>query len=231
MKIKSWQFRPHNIIVFTYTIVFIFWAFPSFDYFRKGFDQPLSLLSLGGLGLIIAIITAWCTAYLAYNIGKNTAPIRPGGKLSINQALPNNSYFIFIILSSIGLLAVFYSLIKSGGSSFIMDSIQTGKANELKKAMYEDYSIGVISLRYASIMCGALLIARRLSGLKNNLLDSAAVILVLCTALLSSSLPLEFYTSLLHLIYKAPRKRNTGFFWPNDTSGFNNIRHGHMVSI
>ncbi|VFB20064.1 O-antigen polymerase [Pseudomonas fragi] len=188
MKIKSWQFRPHNIILFTYSIVFIFWAFPSFDYFRKGFDEPLSLLSIGGLGLGVAITTAWCLTYLFYNIGKNKAQSKNNQPMPIRQALSDKSYAIFIALTFIGLIAVFYSLAKSGGISFIVDSIQTGRANELKRAMYEDYSVGIISLRYSAIMCGVFLIARRLSGVKHLMLDSAALVFVLCTALLSSRL-------------------------------------------
>lgn len=188
MKIKSWQFRPHNIIVITYTVVFIFWAFPSFDYFRKGFDEPLPLLSVGGLGLIVAILFAWCMTYLFYNAGKSTARERSHKKLTINEALSNKAYFLFIILSSIGLLAVLYSLMKSGGVNFIFESVQSGRANELKKALYEDYSVGILSLRYASVMCGALLISRRMCGIKNLPLDAAAFFLVLSTALLSSRL-------------------------------------------
>lgn len=188
MKIKSWQFRPHNIIIITYTVVFIFWAFPSFDYFRKGFDEPLPLLSVGGLGLIVAILSAWCFTYLFYNAGKLTARKKSQTRLSINEALSNKAYFLFILLSSIGLLAVFYSLMKSGGVYFIFDSVQSGRANELKKALYEDYSVGILSLRYASVMCGALLICRRMSGIKNLPLDAAAFFLVLSTALLSSRL-------------------------------------------
>lgn len=188
MKIKSWQFRPHNIILITYSVVFIFWAFPSFDYFRKGFDEPLPLISVGGLGLIAALLLAWCMAYISYNLGKSFARRKNQRVLLITEALSNRSYFLFILLSGIGLLAVFYSLMKSGGVYFILDSVQAGQANQLKKALYEDYSVGVLSLRYASVMCGALLISRRMSGIKNTLLDSAALILVLFTALLSSRL-------------------------------------------
>lgn len=188
MKIKSWQFRPHNIILITYSVVFIFWAFPSFDYFRKGFEEPLPLFSVGGLGLIAALLSAWCMAYIFYNLGKAFARRNNQRILSINEALSDRSYFLFILLTSVGLLAVFYSLMKSGGIFFILDSVQAGQANQLKKALYEDYSVGVLSLRYASVMCGALLISRRMSGVKNTLLDSAALILVLFTALLSSRL-------------------------------------------
>ncbi|MCU1756084.1 hypothetical protein [Pseudomonas helleri] len=188
MKIKSWQFRPHNIILITYSVVFIFWAFPSFDYFRKGFDQPLSLFSVGGLGLISALLSAWCMAYVFYNIGKILSCSKNRPTLLINEALSNRTYFLFILLSGIGLLAVFYSLVKSGGMYFILESVQSGQANQLKKALYEDYSVGVLSLRYASVMCGALLISRRMSGIKNTLLDLSALTLVLLTALLSSRL-------------------------------------------
>lgn len=199
MKIKHWQFKPYNIIVITYTVVFMFWAFPSFDYFRKGYDEPLPLLSVGGIGLIVAILAAWCLAYICYNAGRSVANNKSGKQLSVATALSNRSYFLFIILSSAGLTAVFYTLMKSGGIFFILDSVQSGQANDLKKAMYEDYSVGVISLRYASVMCGALLISRRLSGIKNLPLDAAALALVLFTALLSSRLTVS--ASLLGGLY------------------------------
>ena len=66
----------------------------------------------------------------------------------------------------LGLCASFLAIMKTMSIGDILFVVQGGQANALKQALYEDYSFGIVSLRYGVILSGSFVIYRRLIGVK-----------------------------------------------------------------
>lgn len=181
-------FRPHALLIITHLAAFLAWLFPSFDYFRKGFTNSLDLFSLGGLVLLNYLLLASLVTYIGYRLGK-AKPSRHT-TIDIREIASTRNYLLLNVIAFIGVAASLLTIMKSGGIGFLMSALSDGRANELKFSLYENYSAGILSLRYVSIYCGAFLIARRLSGEKLLTVDILSLALLATSSLISSRLTL-----------------------------------------
>lgn len=187
MKITRKIFWPHNVYLITTAMSFLAWVTPDFGVLRKGFDKPIDLVSVAGLWALVAIFVCYMALKIGFVIG--------GGQMeaaSVNHEFFSND-FVYVMIIFVALLGDAYSVIsiyRAGGMGIIFSSLTDGSANDLKKALYEDYSAGFATLRYTSILSGALLFARRLWGQRRFVLDVGAFSSLLICALISSRLSL-----------------------------------------
>lgn len=145
----------------------------------------------------ILLLVAWyggivLAASAGYAIGKRL-PLMNGIRIASHEMA---GYALLTGVAAIGLTAVLATL-GSGGISFIIDSIAKSQANLLKKRLYEDYSAGLFTLRYAAVPTGAIALYRlvfgsREPGLRKSpllfALDALNVAFLGATALISSRL-------------------------------------------
>lgn len=191
IRISSAIFRPHVILLLTNLTAFACWLFPSLNYFRKGFTNPYPITSVAAIGYITLILLLSSFAFIGYKSVCLAISQPPSlTDRSIESLKSRNLYLSLIVLTSIGAFYSIYSITKSIDIHSLFFILTSGKANDIKYALYEQYSAGIPSLRYLSIYCGAFLLSRRLCGIRSPLLDSAAAILVILTSLISSRLTL-----------------------------------------
>jgi hypothetical protein len=102
----------------------------------------------------------------------------------------SSAYLALTIVGSLGFAFLMLFLVSQVGLSGIKTVLMEGQGNQLKDALYEDYSIGPLSLRYVVILSGGVGIFRLLSGISRSWMDFYNLMMLLLTALVSSRLSL-----------------------------------------
>lgn len=186
---KKLLVTPYGLVMITVAMSFIAWLVPDFGFLRKGFDQPEDLVSPG-----LIVVICWYGAiiglsYFGFKIGQSMA-LRTD---LFNRYTPLDDTVTYAAISAVSLSGVIYLdyyLISKSGLSQIIEFINEGQANLIKETLYESYSIGVLSLRYATTLSGALALYRIVSGISRSWIDLINIGLLLNVALISSRLSL-----------------------------------------
>jgi hypothetical protein len=190
MKIPVYLFnKPSNISMVAAALSFLAWAFPRFGMLRKGFDKAAELDPVA-----ILILAAWyMLIFFSFRVGQffGTAP---GGKYSQSPAVAsldaNLPYYAFTIIAAVGVLAATVKVFGSLSFSAAFDFILSGNANAMKEAIYDDYQIGLLSLRYVEIYPAAIALYRLATRRRLSLSIVINLMLLLVCVLLSSRLML-----------------------------------------
>lgn len=197
--ISRFLLKPYVILFFTNAIAFFAWSFPSFDVLRKGFDIPHPLISFGAFSYFLSLTIIFLFSYLAYKFSKRIFHVKYM-MMDFNRCMVSNRIFAFsLFISSIGFLAALLGVVKKATVVQLFSFISLGQANEIKYLLYEDYSIGFVSLRYCIIISASFLLYRRLNGVRSMALDLITVVLLLFSSLISSRL--TFIASIVGGIY------------------------------
>lgn len=180
---------PYGIVFYTALLSFLAWLLPDFGILRKGFSRQFSMGSFGFFLATLWYASAVVFAFLFYSLALRTklSPALFDRYASFDRKGP---YVILTLLALIGGLASCMVILSNVGFNTIIGYITTGQANQLKYILYEDYSAGILSLRYLSIHSCALAIFRRYKLKLKSKLDSINVLLLLSTVVISSRLSL-----------------------------------------
>jgi hypothetical protein len=247
-------FKPSNLSMLAVAASFVAWIFPSFDVLQKGFDSASRM----DLNSCVILALWYLLIFLSFTAGQQlgSLPIlgkaRPIDKL-IDLDHGERVYYAFTLLSTLGIFAMLAEIFRTMSLQEAFLRISLGQVNALKEALYEDYSIGLPSLRYL-ILYSASFAAYRIIRLKQyrllNLFNLFMLALsaflsfrlILIAALVATSFLLSrgkravklsvskiaLATSLLFLILSALNiSRNAGYYEQNHLSfwlaGFNEI--------
>ena len=248
MKFRHWLRRlasPPGAVIVPLLLSFVAWSVPAFGVLRKGFDHPQPLFSQGGMLVCVWYGIIILCALFGERLGRALAPAGRQAQAYVGL----NDVFTYRLLSVIGALGAGYSIYYAGskmGAEEITNLISNGQANKLKKALYDNYSIGLPSLRYVVILSGGLAIYRLITGLSRGLWEIANLAALLGTTLLSSRLSLVaavFSAGVLFVTNNPPARipwtkillggaalfallsffnmtRNKGFYEKSDSGGF-----------
>jgi len=183
------------------------WLFPSFGVLRKGFDNP-SRLDLGAF----AVLAGWyMLIFVSFTAGekvgallvlRKSAPIAP-----ILTLKSNIIYRAFTILTTVGISATLIGVFRALSLQQAAASIALGHANELKDALYEDYSIGLVSLRYLVLYPASIALYRIIRLRSFTLLNIFNVLLLAISVVMSSRL--IFIATLLTVVFLLSFDKNS----------------------
>lgn len=181
-------FTPHAVIFLTALLSFTAWLLPDFGILRKGFSERFSIFSIGfftaGLWYLLAIVTA----FVGYHFTR--VKLSPDTFDKYASFQKKNPYLLLSLFAIIGCFASYSVILSSVGLRTVYYYLTSGQANQLKYILYEDYSAGLLSLRYLSIQSCAMAVFRRYKlGLKSRL-DFINVFLLLSIVIISSRLSL-----------------------------------------
>jgi hypothetical protein len=169
---------------------FVAWLCPSFGVLSKGFGDPerLNLTSAAILGSWYLLI------FVSFTIGQKLGSfsqalrIAPRSKLLSLEA--NSIYVGFTVLSAVGLAASFASIFSNLSIQEAIFRITLGQANVLNDTLHEDYSIGLVSLRYVVLYPGSLALYRMIRFKSYSMLNIFSLFLLALGVFLSSRLTL-----------------------------------------
>ncbi|MFZ5807153.1 MAG: hypothetical protein ACOY3I_08115 [Verrucomicrobiota bacterium] len=177
---------PYGIVIITVLLSFLAWVTPDFGFFIKGFEA-IALTPKAILYFITWYSLILFFSWLGFLLGK-----RYYLKTSFFKHLASLDdgfiYLAFSIFGSIGGLYALYYIWQNIGWTGIIHAISTSQANILKIALYENYSIGIFSLRYLTILSGGLAIYRMLSKISFHILDFFNLFLLLLISGIASRL-------------------------------------------
>ena len=193
--------NPAIIILGTSCASFLAWLLLN-DSISIGYEDKFSIFSWGMYLTVIWYLLAVIVALIGFKMGVSIK-IKTTTFDNVAEMNSDTGYYVFIILASIGVVSSYIMIVNNiGGLLEIFTNIIIAQANNLKFALYEDYSIGLQSLRYSSIHVFTLMVIRRIVFKKKNVIDILPLLLLLSTALVSSrlSIVMSFFQIFLLLI-------------------------------
>jgi len=152
--------RPSRFSMAAMLASFAAWAVPTFGVLNKGFDQPARLDFIA-----FVILACWyLLIFLGFSIGEKTGQLKIFASGSPSEKLlsleSNLIYYSLTLLTTIGTVATLVRILRvlSLPQAFVFMTL--GEANALKEALYEDYSVGLFSLRYVVLYSSAIALYR-----------------------------------------------------------------------
>ena len=136
------------------------WLFPSFGVLRKGFNNPARL----DFGAFVVLACWYMLIFMSFSIGEKAGRLMvlqkkaPRGNLFDLDS--NFVYGAFTLLTTIGIASTVFSIFRSLSLQQALVFIALGQANSLKEALYENYSVGVVSLRYLVLYSASIALYR-----------------------------------------------------------------------
>lgn len=109
--------------------------------------------------LLFLYFILFISIYIGFNIKK---------KYRILEKLKNKDnissdliYLLFFLFGTFGVIFTYYKIIDILKIKGVLEATISGKANQLKYALYDNYTLGVLSLRYVTGQTFALFLIRR----------------------------------------------------------------------
>ena len=190
MKIPVYLFtKPSNIAMVAAALSFVGWAFPSFGVLRKGFEKPATLDPAA-----IPVVASWyALIFVCFRVGEFFGTPRDSSSVT-SFAVPsldaNLAYNLLTITAAVGVVAAVGKVIGSLSLAGAIGFVLTGQANEMKDAIYEEYQIGLLSLRYVVVYPAAIALYRLATRRRLSFSIALNLLLLLVSALVSFRLAL-----------------------------------------
>lgn len=180
--------KPSIISMAAVFASFVAWLFPSFGVLRKGFENPARL----DLDAFVVLACWYLLILLSFAIGEKLGRLLLLRKNVLTASLlhlnSNLIYYAFTVLSTIGIGMTLVRIFQLLSGQEAIASIAAGQANALKDALYEDYSIGLVSLRYLVLYPGSLALYRIIRYKSYKLINIFNVLMLGISTFLSSRL-------------------------------------------
>ena len=180
-------FTPSCISMAAVMASFLAWSFPSFGVLRKGFIHPESL----DMTSATMLLCWYGMIFTCFFVGQMM------GSLAFRKELPrgrlfgldsNLFYAIFTAVSVLGIGSTVVRIFTVLPLQQALVFISLGQANELKDTLYQDYSIGLVSLRYLVLYPASIALYRIIRHKRYTLFNLFNVVLLAIGTFLSSRL-------------------------------------------
>ena len=169
---------------------FAAWIFPTFGVLQKGFEAPSRL----DLTSALVLVLWYLLIYAAFSVGQKVgelASIFKGRQVDPLLSLDSNLiYCAFSFLSAVGVIAVLVSIFGRLSPQEALARIVIGQTNALKEALYEDYSVGLPSLRYLVLYSASIALYRIIRLKDRSFFNLFNVVMLAVITFLSSRLML-----------------------------------------
>ena len=194
------------------------WLFPSFGVLRKGFDSPAHV----EFSSCVVLACWYLLIFMSFSLGEKAGRMivlqesaaRARGRVFNLDS--NTLYYIFSFLSAIGIATTLIKIFQLLSLQQAIVFVVLGQANSLKEALYEEYSIGFVSLRYLVVYSASVALYRIFQRRSFRPLNILNVFMLGTTALLSSRLIL-IATLLIVVFLLSSGKRSIRFSVPKLT--------------
>ena len=180
-------FKPSVISMAAVSASLGAWLFPSFGVLRKGFDSA----ARPEFGAFVVLACWYLLIFISFTVGEKLGgALVPPRNTPTEGLLDLNSkviYYSFTLLSTVGIAFTLIRIFRLLSLQQAMVFIAMGQANELKGALYEDYSTGFVSLRYVVLFPAAFALYRMIRYKSFALINIFNVFLLAVSALLLGS--------------------------------------------
>lgn len=164
------------------------WLFPSFGVLRKGFDSPAHV----EFSSCVVLACWYLLIFMSFSLGEKAGRMIVLRESAVTGRVfnldSNTLYYIFSFLSAIGIATTLIKIFQLLSLQQAIVFVVLGQANSLKEALYEEYSIGFVSLRYLVVYSASVALYRIFQRRSFRPLNILNVFMLGTTALLSSRL-------------------------------------------
>jgi len=160
-RLLRWLVTPHAMIVATLGLSALGWLL--FDPSLPGgyrLPQPVTVQAA-------LILSAWYLmiielAYFGFAAGRllRLPPLLEADIAFAARLDGKSLYYVYSVIGTIGLAATLYRIIGILGTDGVIASVLDSSANRLTAVLYEDYHIGILSLRYVCALSGGIALWR-----------------------------------------------------------------------
>jgi hypothetical protein len=193
------------------------WLFPSFGVLRKGFDYP----SRVDFSSCVVLACWYLLIFMSFTVGEKVGRLIVLRRSALRERLfyldSNLLYYILSFLSAIGIATTLIKIFQSLSLQQAIVFVALGQANSLKEALYEDYSIGLVSLRYLVLYSASIALYRIIRWRSFRPLNIFNVLMLGITALLLGSRLILIATLLTVVFLLSFGKRSIRFSIPKLT--------------
>lgn len=178
----GWIFKPHLMVLPPVVLSFVAWSLPLGSGVRRGFTTREDITWVAILALAAWYATIVTAASAGFRVGRSVRPFQ-----SIERVDDRDFYRWFTLLALVGTLYAYWLAVHTD-FHLIFNAVRHHTFNELRKTV--PYSSGPATLRYASMVSGAIAIHRLVWLRKFAVVHVLNVFLLLATAALASRLSL-----------------------------------------
>jgi hypothetical protein len=193
------------------------WLFPSFGVLRKGFDYP----SRVDFSSFVVLACWYLLIFMSFTLGEKVGRLIVLRRSALREKLfyldSNLLYYILSFLSAIGIATTLIRIFQVLSLQQAIVFVALGQANSLKEALYEDYSIGLVSLRYLVLYSASIALYRIIRWRSFRPLNIFNVLMLGITALLLGSRLILIATLLTVVFLLSFGKRSIRFSIPKLT--------------
>jgi hypothetical protein len=180
--------RPHIAVLAGSVLSFIAWALPPLSFAGKGFvAAPTTTTEMVRTVAAYMIIAGFCAAgfYLGRPLGRRIRSFDEWNPVDLRNG---SVWTLWILLAAAGVLGAAAKVVNALGVRGCIHTIVTFNANAFKGAIYADYSVGLLTLRYVAILAAAIAVFRYLAFKEISIRSVLSLVLLLIVALISSRL-------------------------------------------
>jgi hypothetical protein len=183
LPIKS-IFTPSSMSMVAVTASFIAWEFPTFGVILKGFTRKEAL----DVTSIVMLLCWYSMIFICFFVGQKLGGffVSPTSRsddpvLSLNS---NAVYYGFTLISAIGIVSTLYAIFANLSFQQALVFISLGQTNALKETLYEEYHIGLVSLRYVVVYPASIALYRIIRQKRYSAVNLFSVLMLgVCTFL------------------------------------------------
>jgi hypothetical protein len=177
--------KPSSLSMIAVFASFAAWLCPTFGVLHKGFDNPSKL----DFPSAVVLLSWYLLIFTSFVVGQKAGGLAVFQKNCLNDKLfdleSNSIYYILTLIGGIGLAAMLFGIFRSLSLQEAILQISLGQTNTLKEALYEDYSIGVVSLRYVILFPSSLALYRIIRSKDYSPINLLNVLMLAVLAFLS----------------------------------------------
>ena len=167
---------------------FLAWQMPTFGVFLKGFDrrEPLDMTSA------VTLLCWYSMIFICFYVGQKLGGVAILKKARIHNHIPsldsNAVYYAFTFITTIGIVSTLVIIFSGLSLQQAALYISLGQANALKESLYQDYHIGLVSLRYLVLFPASIALYRIIRLKRYSAINLFNVLMLGISAFLSSRL-------------------------------------------
>ena len=193
------------------------WLFPSFGVLRKGFDSPARV----EFSSLVVLACWYLLIFLSFTLGEKVGAQIVVRRSVVKERLlhldSNFFYLIFSLLSAIGIATTLIRIFQLLSLQQAIVFVALGQANSFKEALYEDYSVGLVSLRYLVLYPASIALYRIIRWRSFKPLNILNVLMLVVASVILGSRLILIATLLTTVFFLSFCKRSIRFSIPKLT--------------
>jgi hypothetical protein len=178
--------KPSGVALFAVLLSFCAWLYPDFGVLRKGFTVP----EHPGLIAWSILISWYAFIFTSLRLGQRVGAFFAGRDHTHSPPSLDSVglYRIFTGLAAVGTISTLFRIFQTLSLPQAALYFYLGQGNRIKNTLYDNYSAGILSLRYLVVYSASLAIYRIIRFRKVTFLNLANILLLAGTVLISSRL-------------------------------------------